>query len=618
MRLNKNNTAAKRVLMRVFLIGILSCCLVWAGLAEADASMKNTDAFSIEVQYGYDSMVQENCSLPIHLFFSEVTADFDGFVSVAAPVEGIDYALFSSDLSLKQGQDDTMEFCVPLSKNAELLRVSITDQSGMLVFEHDIRISSADTGTCITAASVGADAGISYLDGRSFPALDGYRLRTTWMDTADFPENYHELDMVDVLVMEQETLEALTDMQVLALGKWLRQGGCLLLGGICDTDALRARYENAGLPETGTDDLVTVFPEQEPVRFWRISYLAGSVAGIEADLFDREHIDSRVCDNILDVILRATGADVRQEQALHSTMGYNRYSWSRDALFEQNSYAISRPVLGIYLVVLLIYILVALPGLFLYLRKKDKMHYLREMLIVVALVFCMVIFVLGAKTRLTAPSLNYVRVLDYAGNAVNDDIYISVQIPYRQEISAAFDAAYQPIALAFENVHDAGNTAIYDHFRYQLHCSGDRTQLLMGDSVAVTPMYFLLSSDQQREGETGIYARISMEGNAVSGVLENTTGLRFKESVLVCADQVAELGGCGETLEFSGAGFHSASELADEELKIFLTNLKEPANLWFVGICETEDAGFVQDNAGWDVSGVTIVVAPVVSMDDGG
>lgn len=607
----------KRVLAGLCLIGILSCCLLEADFVDAEASMKNTDAFSIEVQYGYDSMVQENCSLPIHLIFTNVTRDFSGSVFIAAPVEGSDYALFSSALSLKKGQEQTMEFCVPLSKNAALLRVSITDQSGTLVFEHDINIAPSELGTYITVAAIGEDASISYLDGRAFPALDGYRLRTTWMNVEEFSDNYHELDMVDVLVMEEEIFERFSSMQMLALGKWLRQGGCLLLSGVSDSDTLLTRHESAGFPEPETDELVTVFPEVEPVHFWRIKYLSGSVSGIDADLFDREHIDSRVCDNILDVILRATGADVRQEQALHSTIGYNRYSWCRDVLFELNSYASSRPVFGIYLIVLLVYIFVALPGLFLFLNKRDKMHYLRELMVVIALFFSAVIFVLGAQTRLTAPSLNYVRVLDYAGDAVNDDIYISVQIPYRQEISAGFDTGYLPIALAFENVHEEGNTAIYDHFRYQLRYNGNGTQLLMGDSIAVTPMYFLLSADQEREKKTGIYGQLSVASGAVGGLLQNTTGLRFKESVLVYGDQVAELGACAEHMELSEAVLHAASELSNEELKTFLTNLREPDNLWFVGICETEDTSFIQDDSGWDVSGVTIVVAPVMSMNGG-
>lgn len=617
MRLDRKKMMIKGILIRLCLIGILCCCLLENGIIEADASMKNTDAFSIEVQYGYDSMVQENCSLPIHLIFTNVTRDFDGTVFVAAPVEGSDYALFSGVLSLRQGENQKMEFCVPLSKNAALLRINITDQSGACIFEHDIRIDSSDLGTYITVATVGEDASMSYLDGRTFPALEGYRLRTIWLDAEDFSENYHELDMVDVLVMEQETLEQLSALQQLALGKWLRQGGCLLLSGISSPHSVQAMYESAGISEPETDELVTVFPEEEPVRFWRCQLLSGSVAGINTDLFDREHIDSRVCDNILDVLLHSTGADVQQEQALHSTSGYNRYSWCQDALFELNSYASSRPVIEIYLAVLLIYIFLVLPGIFLFLKKKDKMHYLRELLAVMALLFSAIIFVLGARTRLTAPSLNYVRVLDYAGDAVNDDIYISVQIPYRQEILAGFDAAYLPIALAFDNEHEAGNTAIYEYYRYRLHYDGNATQLFMGDSIAVTPMYFLLSADQERKENAGIYGQFSVDAGVVRGQLQNTTGLSFKESVIVYGDQIAELGACMENLEFSDTELHAASELSDKVLKIFLTNLKEPDNLWFVGICEDEEAHFIQDASGWDLSGVTIVFAPVMSMNGG-
>lgn len=617
MRLNKNNIMVKRILVGLCLIGVLSCCLLGTAFVEAEASMKRTDAFSIEVQYGYGSMVQENCSLPIHLIFTNVTQDFEGTVSVAAPVEGSDYALFSSTLSLKKGEDRTVDFCVPLSMNAELLRVRIIDRSETLIFEHDINIEPSQFGTYITVAAIGENSRVSYLDGRELPALEGYRLRTIWMSAEEFSDNYHELDMVDMLVMEKETLEEFSPIQILALGKWLRQGGCLLMSGAENTDALLEMHESAGLPECGIDELVTVFPEEEPVRFWRIPYLGGSISGIAADLFDKEHIDSRVCDNILEVILRSTGADVYQEQALHSTSGYNRYGWCQDALFELNSYAKSRPVLGIYLAVLMLYIFVALPGLFVLLKKKDKMHYLRELLIAVALFFSGVIFVLGAQTRLTAPSLNYVRVLDYAGDAVNDDIYISVQIPYRQEISVGFDEKYLPIALAFENTHDAGNTVIYDHYRYQLYDDGNATQLFMGNSIAVTPMYFLLSADQERKKETGIRGQLSIDAHAISGQLQNTTGLSFREGLIIFGDQVAVLGACGEYLEFSEAELQDASELSDEVLKIFLANLKEPDNVWFVGICDSEDTDFIQNASGWDLSGVTIMFAPVMNMNGG-
>lgn len=290
-------------------------------------------------------------------------------------------------------------------------------------------------------------------------------------------------------------------------------------------------------------------------------------------------------------------------------LGYGNSTWWRDALFELNSYAISRPMVGIYVLILLVYIVVVLPGIFLFLKKKDRMHYLREFLTAAALLFSAVIFVLGAKTRLTAPALNYVRVMEYGEGVVFDDIYISVQLPYRQEIDVDFDGMYEAVSLNLKNADTPGETFADEEERYELKRDERGTELLLKDSTVVLPMYFLLSSET--EETAGISGQLSVENGTIEGTLLNTTGLDFKECVIVSGNETAVLGTCAEQVTVSDAALTEEVSVSNAVLNVFVDSLEETDGLLFVGVCENESMDFIQDGEHWDLSGVTLVVAPV-------
>jgi hypothetical protein len=299
-----------------------------------------------------------------------------------------------------------------------------------------------------------------------------------------------------------------------------------------------------------------------------------------------------------------------------SQVDYDRSGWWRDMLFELNSYASSRPAIGLYVIILLAYIMVVLPGLFLILKKKDKMHYLRELLTAVALLFSALIFVLGARTRLTAPAFNYVRVLEYESDVTIDDIYISVQIPYRQEIAVDVDGIYALTPLNVENIGETQGPDFDADYRYQLNRDENGTQLVLKDSTAVTPMYFLMTADREQE-DAGIYGQLSVKEGLMQGTLFNATGLDFKECMVIFGDQRAQLGPCAEQLTVSDTALTAESTGSNTLLDTFVDSLKQTDTPLFVGICEDEDADFIRSGDNWDLSGVTIVVAPVMERNGG-
>jgi hypothetical protein len=197
-------------------------------------------------------------------------------------------------------------------------------------------------------------------------------------------------------------------------------------------------------------------------------------------------------------------------------------SWIQELLFEQNSYASSQPALGLYVGIILVYILVVLPGLFLYLRKKDRMHYLRELLILTALLFSAIIFVLGAKTRLTAPALNYVRVLDQREAVYSETIYISVQIPYRQNMTAAFDGSYQVMELEPQEDETQGHKRQNDGLK--ITEDDEMITISTQDCTAVAPMYLKLSRMWTSDEDTFILQADQWDVSGVTLVLTSDGG----------------------------------------------------------------------------------------------
>ena len=118
--------------------------------------------------------------------------------------------------------------------------------------------------------------------------------------------------------------------------------------------------------------------------------------------------------------------------------------WIRDAIFYSNSYFKSREMLTIFLGIVAFYVLVVIPGSYFWLKKRDKLKYLRECIVFVSLLFSFVIFVIGAKTRLTAPTFTYLRLIDETAGG-SETVYASLQLPYKGATAIELNPDYDVV-----------------------------------------------------------------------------------------------------------------------------------------------------------------------------
>lgn len=92
------------------------------------------------------------------------------------------------------------------------------------------------------------------------------------------------------------------------------------------------------------------------------------------------------------------------------------------------------PKTGRYVVVLAVYVLLAGPAVYLFLKKLHGRKYIWGCVGVLAILFSGIVFVMGSRTRFNAPFVNYVRKINLMPGVKDEKVDFSVRAPYNTAV----------------------------------------------------------------------------------------------------------------------------------------------------------------------------------------
>ena len=198
------------------------------------------------------------------------------------------------------------------------------------------------------------------------------------------------------------------------------------------------------------------------------------------------------------------------------------------------------PGIGRYVVILIIYILLLSPLMYLVLKRLDKRHLFWGIVPVSACVFTLLMFVLGNNTRQKEPYMNYGTILNTDYEQGVEKTYFSVISPKNNRYTFDIDDMYM-ISPVLNRYYSNGGYASDDNY-YEMMFKYDaaKTTIDVRNVRAFDAKYFV--AERESKLLDNLEVSISYEKDYYSGTITNSTGYAIEDAIIYYGSNMLVLG----------------------------------------------------------------------------
>lgn len=576
-------TMGKKRFAACFLLFLLLTCGVTAVYGRETDGAEAPVSMEIASVYGNSGKMGVHVPVTAKLYGQSETV-FSGTVEIATLENDPDNKdeFFQYIYPVEVGTAETKEytFYVPLGQKSSRIYVTLKDLDGKTVLQRSMQFETANNVGRLLLGTL-MDSELLYLDGVSLE----YGMTSTKafsFDETSLPEDARGLELLDVLAVNDFDTAKLSEKQAEAVVKWVENGGVLLIGTGKEADWTLAAFQTSfGIFRDGNGDREKInlgmeFTEKTPFDSEIEIYCAGLSAadgriaeeddGVELRL-DTEYKKGRVCVYTYDlrelsefIAKNPTYAakmlsDILGEERISNIYYYSSYGsdqeyWNAYSMVNDGN-ADRLPNLAAYAVVLVVYIAVVGPGLYLFLKKRDMSRFYGSGVVLFSVVISVVIYLLGAGTRFTSQFLTTATLIDMNGRTAEETSYINVRTPDSRPLSMTISSEYTVTPLTKSNryseepVHDFEDRGKGD---FELRYGETETMISAGKSAAFQPRFF--RAEKTTELSETISGTVSLMDGKVSGTIQNGRKTGLKNAVLLLYGQVYQIGdiAAGETV----------------------------------------------------------------------
>ncbi len=537
--------------MPAFALILFFAILLFALPAQAADS-----AISMEILYGYDNAAKGGRYLPVRI---SVNSEAERDISATLMIQSLesDGSVYQYDfpVTLEAGGLSRLKEYIPLGTRTTQLYVCLLDESGAVLTNEVVNLNvSWDVPELFIGILSDNPNDLTFLDGVGID-YGLMRTRTFELVEEDISTDEEELDQLDVLVVNDYRLSAMSDGKISSIMTWVYNGGVLLIGtgarvddtlGILSDELLDSPYDSPSLYHI---DLSESYPMENQdagmlaVMCVNLSLHGGnivissdnlgllSVANKERGLIGVSAFDlselTQFCESepaYVDFFLTSLiGEDRIRDLAQVVYSGNSDYYTSIQALINTGNVE-KLPNLTLYVILIVIYLLILGPGMYLFLRHRNLQNYYRRGVLILAFVFVVIIYLVGSATRFRSTFYTYATILDSMDGYVTDTTYVNIRNPYNRtfEVSLDPDYAVLPITRSQRNMpwQNTGIT-VEDDYQIRIEQLLDRTLLTAQNVAAFSPRYFELKKRNSNEEGEGISGEISYFDGVITGWIKN-------------------------------------------------------------------------------------------------
>ncbi|GGN99447.1 DUF7408 domain-containing protein [Saccharibacillus kuerlensis] len=529
----------------------------------------------VATEFGYGGKVNEGRMNPLKV---TLTSDRDltgDLVVQITPQNGMGESTYVRRVELPAGTAKEVTIAVPggsYSRNTSMLRFypGSIEKGDSLPFREGRAYLTSST-------QYGGIVGVlaSDPDTMNFLSLlqgSGQIVSIIPLEADDISENPMMLDGLDVLVMNDFASDTLSEAQLEAIRSWINSGGSLVLGGGAGYGKTAAGLEDLSPVEvTGGTESVSAAPLASGGGGKELPADA-SITAAKASV--KPEAEVRYSSGQLPLIASMQAQSGRVWYAAYDLSLEPLSSWAGSASlwgklllnplnvsipgggmygssFNSNLYNLSyildyfpslhMPKLSILVWMLLIYVVIVAPLLYLVLRKFDKREWAWVFIPLVAVISSAAIYMAGSsdKTKELAHTLSYV-TLNGEGEGIRKSA-TALFVPSAGNYTVDFPAGTQ-LTMMNNDGWMVNNGGVSGELKNYVRQENDAVQLRLGGM----PYWSVSKFNVEEPGnvETGkLDSQLSVdEQGTITGSIVNDTGVRLTDAGLVAGGKLYKLG----------------------------------------------------------------------------
>lgn len=223
MRKKKKLTAICAALMAI----MLALPILPASTAKA----YDKDSFDAEIEAGYGGNVKLGMYAPFKITVTNNDKDFAGYIQLIVPGFEGENNMYQTMVNIPSGESSTIVFSAPVENNLGCVEIRVADKKGKELWSEQ-KLTNVMRNADIINVGVFTDdfAALGYMD--KAPLFSNSQMKTSIfeLDEHDLTNDWHSLEMLDIIVISDFSTDLFTDKQVGALELWVQNGGLLMVG----------------------------------------------------------------------------------------------------------------------------------------------------------------------------------------------------------------------------------------------------------------------------------------------------------------------------------------------------------------------------------------------------
>jgi hypothetical protein len=510
---------------------------------------------SMDVSYGYEGNAKSGRYVPVNFSFkNQLDSEFQGTVQAIAMESDYDIYQYEYPVSLKAFEASEESLDIPVGR-ADVLYVKLLDSQGRELIRKRLKMNvTSDIAELFVGVLSDEPETMSYMDGVGVN-YSSVKIKTFEMDTEKMPDKVIGLDLLDVLVITDYDTKRLSTDQVSAIWEWVKEGGTLLLGtGSRVDDTLYAfrsdiLEEDYAPPSEKSVDMGVEYSSNGPGdSFMNLVCADVSLKGGTGVLSNDEFPvltsvskgKGRVGVAAYDFVDIASFCQVQRsyvDKLFTALLGETKLNDLSSYLYSGNSgqfWSVQNmlntgnvdklPNLVLYTAVILGYIVLVGPGLYLFLKKQERRRFYRTAVVTVSLSFSAVVYLMGVGTRFKDTFFTYATILDTTENYVDEYTYINMRTPYNKAYTIALDPSYDLLPITRSSSYEMKPVPRFmgsEDYKVKISYGDKDTRISALNAAAFTPKYYSLRKRTSNTEHKGLLGDITLfEGN-VYGTVTN-------------------------------------------------------------------------------------------------
>ena len=510
---------------------------------------------SMDVSYGYDGNAKNGRYIPLDVTLKSQNGEsFSGTIRIEAMEADFDIYHYEYPVSMDSGKTIEKSMDIPIGK-ADVLYVKLIDSNGSERISKRLKMNvTADTAELFVGILSDDPSQLSYMDGVGVN-YSSVRIKTFPLKTEDIPEHAVGLDLLDVLLITDYNTRDFSKEQMSAIWEWVKGGGTLLFGtGARAGDSLYAfrselLEENYAPPTERSVDMGVEYSTNGPGdSFLNLVCADVSLKGGTGVLSNDQF-------SVLSSVVKGKGmvgvaaydfVDISEfcqshrsyvDKLFTTLLGETRLSQLSSYLYNGNSgqyWSVQNmlntgdvdklPDLPVYIVLILGYIFLAGPGIYLYLKKKERRGYYRSLVVAVSLTFTALVYLMGIKTRFKDTFFTYATIMDTTKDYVDEYTYVNMRTPYNKAYAVSLDPSYEIQPITRSNTYDATPVPKFtgaEESKVRITYGKEDTRFSIQNVAAFTPEYYSLRKRVQNKDHKGVIGDITLFEGKVYGTVTN-------------------------------------------------------------------------------------------------